>query len=57
MIPFCCFVILVIAKRRIGYPSEVVKQFILNSDLDGLWGEQCDLLLKFIPSKEEVAAI
>ena len=44
----------VIAKRRIGQPSSKVISFILNTDLDGLQPEHCELLLKFIPTQEEV---
>ena len=29
-------------------------QYILHTDLDGLWGDYCELLLKLIPTKEEV---
>ena len=43
-----------IAKRRIGQSAEVVMQYILHTDLDGLWGDYCELLLKLIPTKEEV---
>ena len=45
----------VIAKRRIGQTSQKVSEFILNTDLDGLLPEHCELLLKFIPSEEEVS--
>ena len=44
----------VIAKRRIGHTSYRVTEFIMNADLDGLLPEHCELLLKFIPTKEEV---
>ena len=44
----------VIAKRRIGHTAEEVRDFILATDLDGLLPEYCELLLKFIPTKEEV---
>lgn len=43
-----------IAKRRIGHTAEEVRDFILATDLDGLLPEYCELLLKFIPTKEEV---
>ena len=45
----------VIAKRRIGHTSQKVSEFIVNTDLDGLLPEHCELLLKFIPSEEEVS--
>ena len=44
----------VIAKRRIGHTAEEVRDFVLATDLDGLLPEYCELLLKFIPTKEEV---
>lgn len=44
-----------IAKRRIGHTSQRVSEFILNTDLDGLLPEHCELLLKFIPTEEEVS--
>lgn len=44
----------VIAKRRIGHSAEDVRDFILTTDLDGLLPEYCELLLKFIPTQEEV---
>ena len=43
-----------IAKRRIGHSAEEVRDFVLATDLDGLLPEYCELLLKFIPTKEEV---
>ena len=43
-----------IAKRRIGHTPVQIKLFILNTDLDGLLPEHCELLLKFIPAEEEV---
>lgn len=46
-----------IAKRRIGYTPVEVARFIENTDLVGMPGEQCELLLRGdlgIPSKEEV---
>ena len=46
---------LVIAKRRIGHSAEDVRDFILATDLDGLLPEYCELLLKFIPTQEEVS--
>ena len=45
---------LVIAKRRIGHSAEDVRDYILATDLDGLLPEYCELLLKFIPTQEEV---
>ena len=45
----------VIAKRRIGHSAEDVRDFILATDLDGLLPEYCELLLKFIPTQEEVS--
>ena len=44
-----------IAKRRIGQNARTIMEFILNTDLDGLLPEHCDLLLKFIPTQEEVS--
>jgi len=44
----------VIAKRRIGHTPVQIKLFIQNTDLDGLLPEHCELLLKFIPSEEEL---
>lgn len=44
-----------IAKRRIGHSPFQIKDFILNTDLDGLLPEHCELLLKFIPTNEEVS--
>ena len=46
--------LLVIAKRRIGRSAIDIRDFILQTDLDGLSGEYCELLLKFIPTEEEV---
>lgn len=46
-----------IAKRRIGYTPVEVAKFIENTDLVGMPGEQCELLIRGdlgIPSKEEV---
>ena len=40
--------------KRIGHSAEEVRDFILATDLDGLLPEYCELLLKFIPTKEEV---
>ena len=48
---------LTIAKRRIGYTPVLVAKFVENTDLVGLPGEQCELLLRGdlgIPTKEEV---
>ena len=48
---------LTIAKRRIGFTPVQVAKFIENTDLVGLPGEQCELLLRGdlgIPTKEEV---
>lgn len=48
---------LTIAKRRIGYTPVEVARFIENTDLVGMPGEQCELLLRGelgIPTKEEV---
>ena len=50
----CILVHIVIAKRRIGHRGEEVRDFILETDLDGLLPEHCELLLKFIPTEEEV---
>ena len=49
-----CSCFIVIAKRRIGHTSHRVSEFIMNTDLDGLLSEHCELLLKFIPTEEEV---
>jgi hypothetical protein len=48
---------LVIAKRRIGQSAEVVMEYILHTDLDGLWGDYCELLLKLIPNQDELAKL
>jgi len=48
---------LTIAKRRIGHTPTKVAKFIENTDLVGLPGELCELLLRGdlgIASKEEV---
>lgn len=45
---------LVIAKRRIGLSAALVQRYITNMDLDGLCAEHVELLLKFIPTKDEV---
>lgn len=48
---------LTIAKRRIGYTPVEVARFIERTDLVGMPGEQCELLLRGdlgIPTKEEV---
>ena len=50
-------VYIVIAKRRIGHTSQKVLEFIINTDLDGLLSEHCELLLKFIPTEDEVIII
>ena len=43
-----------IAKRRIGRTAQDISDLIINTDLADLLPEHCDLLLKFIPSPEEV---
>lgn len=51
---------LTIAKRRIGYTPVKVAKFIENTDLVGMPGEQCELLLRGdlgIPTKEEVTTL
>lgn len=51
---------LTIAKRRIGHTPVEVAKFIENTDLVGMPGEQCDLLLRGdlgIPTKDEVIRI
>ncbi|XP_065183760.1 formin-like protein isoform X2 [Sycon ciliatum] len=45
---------LVIAKRRIGHPSNKIRQYIQNTDLDGLHADHAELLLKFVPTKDEL---
>ena len=45
---------LVIAKRRIGFSPKCIKQHIDNSDISELSSEFAELLLKFVPTKEEV---
>lgn len=45
----------VIAKRRIGLPAGLVQRYINNMDLDGLCADHVELLLKFIPTKDEVS--
>ncbi len=48
-------VCVVIAKRRIVLTATQITEAILNTDLDVLLPEHCDLLLKFIPTEEEVS--
>eukprot|EP00118_Oscarella_pearsei_P004550 m.19705 g.19705 ORF g.19705 m.19705 type:complete len:1124 (+) comp27884_c0_seq2:125-3496(+) len=48
---------LIIAKRRVGLPAALVQRHIHNMDLDGICAEHVELLLKFIPSKEELTAL
>ena len=47
---------LVIAKRRIGFSPKFIKQHIDNSDISELSSEFAELLLKFVPTKEEVGS-
>ena len=44
----------VFAKRRVKQSPEMVMQHINNTDLDGLPGEHCELLLQIIPQENEV---
>ena len=46
-----------IARRRIGLTAGLVQRYIGNMDLDGLNAEHVELLLKFIPTKDEVGKI
>ncbi len=55
--PHSIFPAIVIAKRRIGHSAVEIRDFILQTDLDGLSGEYCELLLKFIPTEDEVRII
>ncbi|CAB4024785.1 formin CG32138 isoform X1 [Paramuricea clavata] len=48
---------LVIAKRRIGFSPKHIKQHIDNSDISELNSEVAELLLKFVPTKEELAGL
>ncbi|XP_065846730.1 formin-like protein 3 [Oscarella lobularis] len=48
---------LIIAKRRVGLPAALVQRHINNMDLDGICAEHVELLLKFIPTKEELSAL
>ena len=50
----CTNLCLVIAKRRIGFSPKCIKQHIDNSDISELSSEFAELLLKFVPTKEEV---
>lgn len=51
----CVILFLVIAKRRIGFSPKDIKQHIDNSDMSELNSEFAELLLKFVPTKEEVS--
>ena len=44
----------VFAKRRIRLDPSYIAQFILNTDLDGLLSEHCELLLQIVPQEKEV---
>lgn len=48
---------LVITCRRIGMDYDFLKQTILGSDLTELLPEHAELLLNYIPTDEEVAAL
>jgi hypothetical protein len=48
------FFLTAIAIRRIGHTPESIAEAISCTDLDTLNSEHCELLLKFIPTKEEV---
>lgn len=51
---FLHFCIAVFAKRRIRLDPGNISQFILNTDLDGLLSEHCELLLQIVPQEKEV---
>ena len=48
------FLVAVFAKRRIRLNPLYISQFILNTDLDGLLSEHCELLLQIVPQEKEV---
>eukprot|EP00794_Sanderia_malayensis_P009245 gene9245-10220_t len=48
---------LVITKRRIGKPAVAVKESINRCDLVSLPSEHAELLLKFVPTKDELAGL
>eukprot|EP00795_Rhopilema_esculentum_P009182 gene9182-16855_t len=47
----------VIAKRRIGKDASFVQEAINNCDIVALSSEHAELLLKFIPTKDELASL
>ena len=48
------FLVAVFAKRRIRLNPLYISQFILNTDLNGLLSEHCELLLQIVPQEKEV---
>ncbi|XP_065065568.1 formin-like protein 1 isoform X2 [Rhopilema esculentum] len=48
---------LIIAKRRIGKDASFVQEAINNCDIVALSSEHAELLLKFIPTKDELASL
>ena len=44
----------VFAKWCIRLDPSYIAQFILNTDLDGLLSEHCELLLQIVPQEKEV---
>lgn len=51
---FSLLLLLVITKRRIGKNAPVVQTAINHCDIVALPAEHAELLLKFIPTKDEV---
>ncbi|XP_074647674.1 formin-like protein 3, partial [Tubulanus polymorphus] len=45
---------MVITKRRIGHTSRMIRDFIDKLNLENLPGEYAELLIKFIPAKDEL---
>ncbi|EDO40029.1 predicted protein [Nematostella vectensis] len=48
---------LVIARRRIQHDTERIKELVSHCDLAELPSEHAELLLKFVPTKEELAGL
>lgn len=55
--PYISFCISVIARHRIKHPTDEIKTFVDSCDLVELPPEHAELLLKFVPTKEEVSCI
>ncbi|XP_064624018.1 formin-like protein 3 isoform X2 [Lineus longissimus] len=45
---------LIITKRRIGHSARMIRECIDKCDLEQLSGESAELLLKFVPTKDEL---